>query len=246
MKILIIRHGEPTSPADGITEKGEREVEILAKKIGKMDIKQCYVSPLIRAQKTAAPSLKALGQADTAITCEWLREFAPRIDRPDKMDSKVCWDWLPQDWTSRPYMYDRVGWREDPVLKAGKVPEEYDWVTENFDKVLAQHGYERDGMLYKAVNPNNDTIAFFCHFGLQSVLLSHLMGISPVILWHNTCALPSSVTTIFTEERRPGIASFRMGSFGDLSHLYAADEPASFKVRFCECYMNEDERHDDY
>ena len=40
------------------------------------------------------------------------------------------------------------------------------------------------------------------------------------------------------------IASFRMQSFGDLSHLYAADEPASFAARFCETYDNMEERHD--
>lgn len=57
-------------------------------------------------------------------------------------------------------------------------------------------------------------------------------------------APPSSVTTLYTEERREGIASFRMQSFGDLSHLYAGDEPASFAARFCETYDNMEERHD--
>ena len=57
-------------------------------------------------------------------------------------------------------------------------------------------------------------------------------------------AAPSSVTTLYTEERREGIASFRMQSFGDLSHLHAWDEPASFAARFCETYDNMEERHD--
>ena len=44
-------------------------------------------------------------------------------------------------------------------------------------------------------------------------------------------------------ERRKGIASFRISSFGDISHLYAADVLPSFAARFCETY-DSDERHD--
>ena len=52
------------------------------------------------------------------------------------------------------------------------------------------------------------------------------------------------VTTINTEERREGIASFRISAFGDISHLYAHDEPPAFAARFCETYDNKEERHD--
>ena len=122
--------------------------------------------------------------------------------------------------------------------------EEYDWVCNELDKVLAKHGYEREGRLYKAVAPNEDTIVFFCHFGLESVLLSHLLNISPMQIWHGFCAAPTSVTTLVTEERAKGIAYFRMGCFGDTSHLWAAGVEPSFSARFCETYDNKDQRHD--
>ena len=105
-------------------------------------------------------------------------------------------------------------------MMEGHVKEEYDWVTTNFDALLASHGYVRDGLTYRAEHANNDTIVFFCHFGLECVLLSHLLHISPMVLWHGTCAAPSSVTTLVTEERRPGIAYFRMSSFGDISQNF--------------------------
>ena len=57
-----------------------------------------------------------------------------------------------------------------------------------------------------------------------------------MVLWHGLCALPTGVTTVVTEERQQGIASFRIIGFGDLSHLYAAGETPSFAARFCECY----------
>ena len=89
--------------------------------------------------------------------------------------------------------------------------------------------------------PNEDTLVFFCHFGLECVLLAHLIGASPMVLWHGFCAAPSSVTTVNTEERREGIASFRISAFGDISHLYVHDEPPAFAARFCEMYSNTDE-----
>ena len=91
--------------------------------------------------------------------------------------------------------------------------EEYDWVTQNFDKVLAEHGYVREGHYYRAEKANEDTLVFFCHFGVSCVLISYLLSISPLVMLQNFCAAPSSVSTIVTEERRKGIASFRMSSF---------------------------------
>ena len=69
-----------------------------------------------------------------------------------------------------------------------------------------------------------------------TVILSHLFGISPMPLWHGFCAPTTSVTTVYTEERRRGIASFRAFGFGDISHLYAGGEPAAFAARWCETY----------
>lgn len=75
-------------------------------------------------------------------------------------------------------------------------------------------------------------------------MLSHLLNVSPMVMWHGFCAAPSSITSIYTEERRRGTALFRVNEFGSTVHLYAAGEKPSFAARFCECYDNEDERHD--
>ena len=126
----------------------------------------------------------------------------------------------------------------------GGVGAEYAWVVSNFDALLAEHGYVREGDIYRVAKANRDTLVFFCHFGLECVLLSHLMNVSPMILWHHTCAAPTSVTTVYTEERRPGVATFRVCGFGDTSHLYAGGEFPAFSGRFCETYACDEERHD--
>ena len=117
-------------------------------------------------------------------------------------------------------------------------------VTEKFDDLIAGHGYVRKNRLYLAKRPNTDTIIFFCHFGIECVMLSRLFNISPMVLWHSVCAAPVSITEVVTEERRKGYASFRMLKFGDVSHLISAGEEVSFQARFCETFDNMDERHD--
>lgn len=243
MKLLIVRHGDPDYSIDSLTEKGWKEAEYLSERLSKLDIKDFYVSPLGRAKDTASLTLKKMGR--TAEECDWLREFTHYIRRPDVTDKKeILWDWLPQDWTKdeRFYQYDR--WFENERFTPEHIKEEYEKVTEKFDRLLAKHGYVREGHIYKVEKANEDTLVFFCHFGLECVLLGHLIGVSPMVLWHGMCAAPSSVTTVVTEERRKGIASFRISSFGDISHLYVKDEEPAFAARFCECYDNEDERHD--
>ena len=243
MELLIIRHGDPDYTIDSLTEKGWKEAEYLSEKLVKMDIQDFYVSPLGRARDTASCTLKKLNRE--AVVCPWLREFQPRIHRPDVTDKKmITWDWLPQDWTRVPEFYEYDSWWKAPVLQEANVKAEYDWVTENFDKLLEEHGYVREGNYYRVEKANKDKLAFFCHFGLGCVLLSHLLNISPMVLWHSTCAAPTAVTTVVTEERRKGIASFRMSSYGDVSHLYAHKEPPAFAARFCETYENMAQRHD--
>ncbi len=49
--------------------------------------------------------------------------------------------------------------------------EEYEWVADGLDTLLAQYGYVRDGHLYRTEQGNNDTLVFFA------------ISVSPVSCW---------------------------------------------------------------
>jgi len=245
MKLFFIRHGDPDYEKDSLTEKGFREASLLADYLYQthFHMDHCYVSPLGRAKDTARFTLEKL-QAQ-AVEMEWLKEFPCRIWRPDTDDKKkICWDWLPADWTVNDDFYSYEHWIENERMSEGEVGEEYRRVTSAFEELLNKHGYKKEGRVFMAERANNETIVFFCHFGITAVLLSYLLSISPMILWHNFVAAPSSVTSVVTEERRKGIASFRVTGYADISHLKTANEPAAPAARFCECFDNDDERHD--
>ena len=237
MKILIIRHAEPDYEHDSLTEKGLREAQLLADRLETAPIDHFYVSPYGRARMTAAPTLARRGVKEKILP--WLREFDAPVTLKDGTRKKIPWDYLPADWTSDPGNFSLGGWLDTPVSKSGPVRDRYEEVSAGLDALLTKHGYRRDGFIYRAEAPNAETIALFCHFGLESILLSHLLNLPAVPLLHGTCALPASVTTLVTEEREQGIASFRMLCFGDTSHLSSRGEEPSFHARFCERFTNE-------
>ena len=71
-------------------------------------------------------------------------------------------------------------------------------------------------------------------------ILGYLTDISPMVLWHHTLCLPSSVTEVVTEERIKGEVIFRMTKLGDLTHLEASGEVRSTAGLFPEVYTGLD------
>ncbi len=257
MRILFIRHGDPDYEHDTLTEKGHREAQCLAAQAPYMEMGDCYVSPLGRARDTAAYSLKALGK--TAGTFDWLQEFPARLDlneipeltaayptsrkKDGKYLSRIIWDIVPSYLSEHEEYLDSRLWRDTFICRQSDAVRLYDNVAQNFDRLLAEYGYVRDGRCYRVEKEYTGTVTFFCHFGITCVLLSHLWNISPFVLWHSTILAPTSVTEIITEEREKGIAYFRAQRLGDVSHLRMAGEEPAFAGRFCEVWSDSEHRH---
>lgn len=241
MRILFIRHADPDYINDALTERGEKEAAALAKKLKNEKIDKIYCSPCGRARKTCAYT--ELARREKAEVLDFLQEFISPIEYPKGVLKYICWDLLPEDFVEEKEYYDRDEWFSAKLFEKTSVGEKYEAVCSEFDELLKKHGYERDGHMYKATSPNRETIALFCHFGVTAALMAHLFSVSPMELWHNFVALPSSVTTVYSEERREGKVMWRAAGFGDLSHLYEENLEPSFSGRFCETF-DSDERHD--
>lgn len=258
MRLLFIRHGDPDYENDTLTEKGKREAQLLADIIEKLRPGEIYVSPLGRARKTASYSLERLGKEEQIL--DWLQEFPAKLD-PNlseevqqaysnelklvngRYKERIVWDMLPAYWTEHEEYFDPARWRETAVARCSDMIPVYDEVTSQFDKLLARCGYVREGRHYRVVKSSEDTVTFFCHFGITAILLSHLWNISPFLMLHNTVLAPTSVSEVVTEERQQGIAYFRSLRLGDITHLSIGGEPPSFSARFCERYENVEQRH---
>jgi len=259
MRIVFIRHGDPDYAHDTLTEKGRKEASLLAENMGYLALEEAdfYVSPLGRARDTAGYMLEKLGKS--AVTLEWLQEFPAQVDineapeflkvYPDtgmqggKYSPHIAWDMMPAYWTEKEELFDRTGWKNAEVVGHSDILEIYEHVTKEFDGLLAEYGYVREGRHYRVEKEADVTIVCTCHFGIICVLLAHLWSISPFILWHSLVLAPTSVSEVVTEERQQGVAYFRATRLGDISHLRIGGEEPSFMARFCEVYSNKEQRH---
>lgn len=238
MKLMFVRHAEPYYAIDSLTAKGHREAQLLAERLSKLDVKAFYTSPLGRARETGRYTLDKVGRE--AEVLPWLAEFRGRSIDPENGHHRIPWDYKPSIWQDRKSLRDMDEWLSDPLMAQGDVPQIWRETTEGLDALLARHGYVRDGHIYRAENNQPDTIVLFCHFGIMMACLSHLLGITPVNLWHGFCTQPSSVTTVITEERVKGEVVWRCMQLGDISHLYAGDERYSTAALYPECYTGVD------
>ena len=214
------------------------------------------------AKENAVKEVSEIAPSTDAVTLDWLREFPAQFD-PNISDSankafanelwrdeengayrkRIVWDMLPSYYGNHPELFDRYGFRSSEIVKCSDTLEKYDSIVESFDKLLSDYGYERDGDIYRVKEGNSKTVAFFCHFGITSVLLSRMWNVSPFVPLQMLAMAPTSVTEVVTEEREKGIACFRTLRIGDISHLTSAGVEPSFSARFCEQFENEDERH---
>jgi len=263
MRLLFIRHGDPDYETDSLTGVGKIEAEALAKHINEWNIDDVYLSPLGRARETASYSLKEMeshrGKEVETTTFDWLRELPTWIKAPagselaeaipqfkcedGRLESPVVWDLMPAYINNHPEYLDTAKWRESEIARNSTLLDDYDRVAKGIDDLLKEYGYVRNGLCYHVEKESTKTLAFFCHFGLTSTILSHLLNISPFSLWQGMVFAPTSVTEVLTEERQQGIASFRAWKLGDVSHLIREGIEPSFAARFTEVYSDMEHRH---
>ena len=238
MRLVFVRHCEPNYEIDSLTPRGWEEAELLSQRILKWKVDDFYVSPLGRAKDTCKVCLDKRAEAGLnheVTVLPWLKEFYFDLKYPENGKDCMCWDHLPSYFNGNKDLHDKDIWCDTELMKSGNIRKEFDHVTKSFDEFLKGYGYVRqaDGT-YKVVSHNDKTIVMFCHFGITAVLTGHLTGIAPTCLWQGFFMPTSSVTVIGTEEREEGIASFRVQSFGDCTHLISKDESVSSSGYFAE------------
>lgn len=222
MRLILIRHGDPDYQNDGLTEKGIREAELLAKRVKTWRVDDVYTSPLGRAKATAQPCLKAWGKQ--AKILEWTKEFFFLID-DGKGGLRIPWDFYPSEWTAENRNFTENDWIDAPKMR--EIKNHYEEVCVALDEFLLGYGYKRRGRAYQAIASSEKTVVFFCHFGISMILLSHLLNLPAQALLHGLFLPPTSVTVLNTEERVLDEAYFRAERIGDCAHLIAGGERIS-------------------
>ena len=72
MLFFYIRHGDPIYSPDSLTPLGRRQAEALGRRLARYGLDKIFVSPLKRAQETAAPACELLKKDMTVL--DWTSE----------------------------------------------------------------------------------------------------------------------------------------------------------------------------
>lgn len=224
MRLYLIRHADPDYPNNTITPYGHKEAQALAVRLSKEKLDRLYSSPMGRARDTMRYTADLLPDHVPAIE-DWTVEFGGTTTETDEWGRIAIWD-LPGEvirGQEKHPSYD--DWQNLPYVAGTPMTELFDAARSASDAFLARHGYEREGGRYRCVAPNRERIAVFCHGGFGLAWLSHLLEIPLPLMWSGFWLPPSSVTTVFMEQRTDLWAVPRCIGLGDVSHLYAAGLP---------------------
>ena len=222
MRLYLIRHGDPDYENDTLTPAGILEAKALAKRLKNEGVDKIYHSPLGRARETMSYTAELTGIKPELL--EWTEEIYYYLEVegwgethvfniPGEVARSIKEGEYHDNW------YLRSPYNDPGLLK----------ITENIQNqsnlFFAEHGYKKEGNLYRIEKPNSNKIAVFAHAAFGLAWLSQLLAIPTNIMWSGFWPATSSVSTILFEERSSTWAVPRCLGFGDVSHLYAENLP---------------------
>lgn len=224
MRLYIIRHADPDYAIDSITPEGHKEAAALAKRMQAERLDRIYSSPLGRAQATMKYTAEAIGIEPA--TLPWTAELSGWNVTDEGGVRHVIWDLDGATVRRRQPVPAVENWYEHPPYDNPDFVERYAQLKGDSDAFLSSLGYEREGGVYRIIEPNRKRVAVFCHMGFGLAWLAHLLELPLPLVWAGFWLAPSSVTTILFDERTPETAVPRCIGLGDVAHLYEAGLPA--------------------
>jgi broad specificity phosphatase PhoE len=218
MEVVFIRHGQPEWDREGLsvdnpplTELGHRQAEVMADYVASLEIDELLVSPLVRAQQTAAPLVERTGLEPT--TLPWLAEIGAPV-----------WNGIPTEVVQQVFAEERRRSVEElwNGLPGGESFRDFHirivtGLRSMLDGVGALQVSEAPP-LWKLEQPAR-RIVVVAHAGTNATAVGHLLGIPPVPWeWERFVSFHASLSVLRPLEIN-GDHAFSLFRFSDVDHL---------------------------
>ncbi|MDR2547369.1 MAG: histidine phosphatase family protein [Lachnospiraceae bacterium] len=234
MLLYIIRHGEPDYSTDSLTANGKKQALALANRFGSHGFDEIYSSPLGRAKQTAEPTCERLKLP--FIIEEWMSEDLVYNDFSiTNENGSSDWAIVGNDVEIMKGALTQDNWFNHPVFgKCRSARGGYQRIIAASDEFLARLGWQREGEVYYNATWEKDTlqkasatkkVAAFCHHGLGTTWLSHLLSIPFHLMWCGFDIAHSGVTVLEFAANNDGYAVPRCLCWSDISHIYKEETP---------------------
>lgn len=176
MNIYFVRHGDPNYELDCLTEEGCRQAEKLAERVKNYKLDEVYYSPQGRAKQTGDYCMKYFDLKP--IVKDWMRELEWGDLTGNAYSTASPWA-LTDEWLKTEHAYPAGdSWKKDERIINDRIIDDVETRIKEFDKFMAEQGLIRNGQGYEVTKKaEGKTIAIFCHGGLSSALVAHLLNI---------------------------------------------------------------------
>lgn len=220
MELIFVRHGQPGWDRDGravadpdLTDLGRAQADHVARLLAGTRIDELLVSPLRRAQQTAAPLVEATGLTPT--TLDWLAE----ISAPD-------WDGTPTEEVERIFRENRdrsVDELWDGLPGGESFRDFHVRITTGLEGLLRDRG----AATARATPPqwhlptDERRVVIVAHAGTNATAIGHLLGVAPVPWeWERFALRHASISTLVPLPIC-GAHAYRLEGLSDVGHLPA-------------------------
>ncbi|MEZ5208935.1 MAG: histidine phosphatase family protein [Acidimicrobiales bacterium] len=220
MELIFVRHGQPGWDRDGravadpdLTDLGCAQADHVARLLADTRIDELLVSPLRRAQQTAAPLVEATGLTPT--TLDWLAE----ISAPD-------WDGTPTEEVERIFRETRdrsVDELWDGLPGGESFRDFHVRITTGLEGLLRDRG----AATARATPPqwhlptDERRVVIVAHAGTNATAIGHLLGVAPVPWeWERFALRHASISTLVPLPIC-GAHAYRLEGLSDVGHLPA-------------------------
>lgn len=176
MRIVFVRHGHPDYKLDNLTELGHLHAKAAAQRLREENFTRIFSSTHGRAIETAEHI--AEGRDLPIESFDFMREVKWGSINGEPLESNGGYPWsVVTDMVSRGDDLMLPDWMEKGPFANNSVKILVENIGKGFDELLATLGYVREGLYYRVIRKNDDTVAMVSHGGSSSAAMSHLLNL---------------------------------------------------------------------
>ena len=186
MKLLFVRHGHPDYANDCLTEKGIVQAEAASQRlVAEEDIKRIFSSSYGRAKETAQPTADKLNLPVTILDFMHEVNWHPVVETEEsKENPQIYHPWIvSREMTHQGVDLLHIDQNTLPCWTNSTLKDCYERICKESDEWFESLGYRREGIGYRCIRENDETVALFAHHGSGTCLFSRLMNLPVLYLF---------------------------------------------------------------